>query len=108
MCTGGAVDAEVVGVREGLGVHVPVFGMVGDVAAQHRGDRTVEALNLAVCLRVVRRREGVRNAQDPESVLVQLAGKLRSIVREDLLRCAVLEHPVRCEGFCDVETGGAL
>lgn len=58
MCNGqntcATLDVEIVRVREWLREFIKVLGMVRNVTTQHRGDGTIEALHLAVLLRVVR------------------------------------------------------
>lgn len=92
--TCGAVDVEIVRVREGLCVFVPVLWVVPDVETQDRGNVTIETIDLAVRLRVIRRREGIPDAQNPASVLVQVAHKLWTIVGQHFLWCPVFEKSV--------------
>lgn len=66
------VLVEIVQVREGIRIFIRVLLVVRDIEKQHGGDGTIEALKLAVCLFVVRRAEGIRDAQDTASILVQL------------------------------------
>lgn len=54
MGTCGAMDFEIVPVREGLRVFVPMLWLVRDVATQHGGNGTIETLDLGVSPRVVR------------------------------------------------------
>lgn len=51
------------------------------------------------------RHERVRDTENPARVLVQLARKVRTDIRQDFLRRAVLEHPMRRERFRDANTG---
>lgn len=74
------MDAEVVRVCEWLGIFVPVLVVVRDVKSKHCGDQTIEVLELAVRLLVVRQRERVKDALNSAGVLVELAYKQQSVV----------------------------
>lgn len=102
------MEVEVLRRREWLCVFIPVLGVVRDKATHHGGDGTIESLGLAVSLRVVRRRERFRHPKNTAGVLVELALELEAIFRQNFLFRAVLEDPVRCKCFRDVEAGGAL
>lgn len=54
----------------------------------------IEAFYLDVGLWMVRRRARLRDAENPESVLVALARKLRTVIALELLQRDVLEQSV--------------
>lgn len=99
---------KVVGVGKRLGDVIQSFWVIRHIAPEHRGDRSIEALDLAVSLGAVRRGEVHHDTQNTTCVLVDLRGVLRSIIGADLLRRADLEHPGRYEGLRNVENCGTL
>lgn len=74
------MDDKVEQVCKRLRVFIQIFGVVRDEALHHGGDGAIEAFSLAAYLPMVCRCELVPHAQDPATVLVQLARKLRSDV----------------------------
>lgn len=60
-CAGSAMYAKVIHVLERLPVFVAVLGVIRDVRARHGGDRTIESFYLPISLRMIRRRDGVRD-----------------------------------------------
>lgn len=92
--TCGAVDSEIVRVRDGLRVLFSVLWVIPHVARQHSGDGMIETLDLLVLLLMVRRREGIRDAQNPAHVFVHVAYKLWTTIGQQFLGSPVFENNV--------------
>lgn len=98
----------VLGFCKRLGKCIQISRVVRHIALEHRSYGSIEALDLAVLLAVVRQVEVVRDLQNMRYLLVELRREQRSNVGEDVLQRAVWEHPVRFEGLTNVQAGSTL
>ena len=92
----------VVGERHSVAKQAPFLRMFSDVLSQRGSQLAIESLDLAVGLRMIRRREDVAYAENSENVLKESGCKLCLIVGQQLDRRSVHEYPMVNEGLRDV------
>ena len=81
--------------------------VVLNVMHEHVNEHLVEALDLAISLRVVRRRLKVRDANEVSHTLEEQEGELGSFFRQDCVRGPVHGNPISAERRRDVRRSDA-
>ena len=98
----------IVSIDEGVSVQIPISRVVRDIHAQCGQYCTVVPLHLPICFGMVRDREVVLYGQYAAYVQEEFAWEARTVVRYQLHRWSVIEHPVIDEGFCNLQSGDAF
>lgn len=84
----------IVGIRQCVGVEVPILGVVTQVPSYHGLGGPVANLDLPVRLVMVRRDEDFLDVQDVKNVLKELGGEASFVLGFLFLRSSVFEYPL--------------